>query len=287
MEYILNLGTLFLIYSMLTISLNYLVSNTGILYVGHIAFYAIGAYSTAILISTFSFSPWIALIAGVVISVILAFFIGYLTSRVSGHYLLIASLGICEIVRSILNNSRFSGGAEGMVIKNAFIKSSVLSNNNLIMLVIFTLFCLEIMFYYFLNKSFKGKIFRALRDDPILITISGYSINKIKTEALIISAFWASIAGSSFAHYSQYIDPSSFTIMDSLILLIVIIIGGTGSLKGSILGAFFLIILPATVQLIRLPSTIIAPVQQIMFGIILIIILNFKPEGIFGKVKLK
>ena len=287
MEYFLDIAKLFLIYSMLTISLNYLLGNVGIMYVGHIAFFAIGAYSVAVFTSVYLISPFLSILLGIIIASILSFSLGIVTARMSGHYLLIASLGICEIVRSLANNIKITGGAEGISISHKIIESLNISSSTQVTVMIIILFLLEIIFFYLLDKSPKGRIFKAVRDDKVLATIYGFSINKIKTEALVISGIWASIAGSLFAYYSQYIDPSSFTIMDSLILLVVIIIGGIGSLKGSLLGAALLIILPSLVRLIEIPIAVIAPLQQILMGIILIVLLIIKPKGIFGKVLLK
>lgn len=287
MEYLIDIAKLFLIYSMLTISLNYLLGNAGIMYVGHIAFFAIGAYSTAVLTMVYFTSPIIAVLVGLIIASLLSFFLGIVTARISGHYLLIASLGICEIFRSIVNNVKITGGAQGITVSQKIIVSTKITADTQITFLIVFFFLLEVIFFYYLDKSPKGRIFKALRDDKILVTLYGYSINKLKTEALIISGIWASIAGSLFAYFSQYIDPSSFTIMDSLILLVVIIIGGIGSIKGSLLGAALLIILPSVVRLIEIPVAVIAPLQQILLGIILIILLILKPKGIFGKVVLK
>jgi branched-chain amino acid transport system permease protein len=287
MGFLIDIMELFGIYVMLTMSLNFLVGNLGVMYVGHIAFFALGSYCTAVLSTSLGWYPPLAMIIGIGLSIVISLILGMVTTRLASHYLLIASLGTCEIVRSIANNSKFTGGAEGILVPGSFLlPESVLAKFQVPILILVFL-VLEIVFFNLLDKSPKGRLFNAVRDDSILLTMMGKSVNKLKVEALIISGIWASIAGSLFAHYSRYIDPTSFKVMDSLILLIAIMIGGIASYWGSVLAGVLLIIVPELIRFIQLPSSIISPMQQIIFASILLVILRVKPKGLTGKVLLK
>lgn len=287
MSYIIDILEYLSIYIILTVSLNFLVGNAGILYVGHIAFFAIGGYSTAILMNNFGFHPLLAMLIGILLSILITSLLGIITVRLEGHFLLIASLGICEIVRSFVNNSQFTGGAEGILVPGFILKTNIIPIQYQMLFMTIIFLTLELIFFILLDKSPKGRLFRAVRDDSILVTMLGKSVGKIKVEALIISCIWASIAGSLFAHYSRYIDPTSFTVMNSLMLLIAIMIGGIASLWGSVYAGMIIVVLPAIIRLIELPPNIIAPLHQILFSVILLFILKYRPKGISGKILLK
>lgn len=287
MGFLIDITELFGIYVMLTISLNFLVGNLGVMYVGHIAFFAVGSYCTAVFSNSLGWYPPVAMLLGVCLSALISLTLGIVTTRLASHYLLIASLGACEIVRSIANNSKFTGGAEGILVPGHFLLPESVLSKFQVPIIILVFLALEIVFFYLLNKSPKGRLFYAVRDDSILLTMMGKSVNKLKIEALIISGIWASIAGSLFAHYSRYIDPTSFKVMDSLILLIAIMIGGIASAWGSVMAGGLLIIVPALIRFIQLPPSIISPMQQIIFAVILLVILRVKPKGITGKVLIK
>jgi branched-chain amino acid transport system permease protein len=283
MGYAINILELFGIYLILMLSLNFIVGKLGIMYLGQIAFFAIGSYSTAVIFKFIGQNELISFFIGIIISVIFTLLLGELTLRLSGHYLLISSLGVCEIVRSIINNSGFTGGAEGLLVPQLFEFSNVLASQMGIFILILLFISLELIFFFLIDRSPKGRLFSAVKDNPLLLTVVGRSINRLKIEALIISSIWASVAGYLFAHYSRYIDPSSFTVMDSLILFIALLIGGIGSKSGSIIASSILIIIPSLIRFIKLPSSIISPLHQIIFAVLILVILVFKPEGLKGK----
>lgn len=286
MAYVLDIAALFGVFVILVISLNYLVGNVGVLYVGHIAFFAIGSYSSAVLSQKVGLHPLLAMTFGIVLTAIFSLALGTVTVRLAGHYLLMASLGMCEIVRSALNNSQFVGGAEGTLAPGYLFSSDVGSPRLQIYLTIFLFVILQLVFFYLLDRSPKGRAFRAVRDDETLLLTVGRSVSRLKVQALVISASWASVAGSLFAHYFRYIDPSSFTVMDSLMLLIAIMVGGVGSFTGSVLACGLIIVFPAAIRLIELPATIVGPLHKILFAITLLLILKFKPKGLKGDVLL-
>jgi len=287
MGYLIDILEFLSIYIILAISLNYLVGNAGLLYVGQIAFFAIGGYTTALLSTNLGVNPLIAMLLGILLSILFTSLLGIITVRLEGHYLLIASLGICEIVRSFVNNSQFTGGAEGILVPGFILETKIIPGQYQMLFITILFLIIELIFFILLDNSPKGRLFKAVRDDSVLVTILGKRVSNIKVEALLISSIWASIAGSLFAHYSRYIDPTSFTVMNSLMLLIAVMIGGIASLWGSIYGGIIIVVLPALIRFIDLPSHIIGPLHRIVFGFILLLILRYKPKGISGKILLK
>lgn len=285
MGFVLDIWSDFGVFVMLAMSLNFLVGYAGIMYVGHIAFFAFGAYSTAILCQHYDWFPPAAMLFGILLSGVSAVVLGMLTLRLAGHYLLLASLGVCEIVRSLINNSSFSGGAEGILVPRDFIP--VVSGGQYGISVLIAIFLsLEIFFFDRLIQSPKGKLYRAIRDDALLVVSVGRSVSRLRIQALVISSMWASIAGSLYAHWARYIDPTSFTIMDSLMLLIAVMVGGISSTLGSVAAGVIMIIVPAITRFVNVPPTVVGPVHQIVFALVLLVILARRPKGLFGKVAL-
>ena len=115
----------------------------------------------------------------------------------------------------------------------------------------------------------------------------GKNVNKHKLIVFIVGAFFAGIAGSLYAHYITFIDPSSFTMMESIAILLMVVFGGMGNLKGSVLGATILIILPELLRFVGIPTSVAAPIRQMLYGLLLVVVMLVRPQGILGKFKFK
>ncbi|HDI03246.1 MAG TPA: branched-chain amino acid ABC transporter permease, partial [Candidatus Pacearchaeota archaeon] len=126
----------------------------------------------------------------------------------------------------------------------------------------------------------------AIRDDELATKVLGKNTFKMKSYALGISAFFAGIAGSLYAHYITFIDPSSFTLLQLIPVLAIVILGGLASLKGTILATVVMVLLPEPLRFIGFPSSIVGPARQIIYALILLLILIYKPKGFYGKVEL-
>jgi len=298
MDFYLEILGSVIIFAMLAVSLNYLIGNVGILSLGHYSFFAVGSYSTAIFITnsnliikflpiTISFVPILSIIVGLLITFIFSLIFGFATLRLSGHYLLIVTLGLCEIVRSVANNSVFAGAADGLSIESSLLPFVIVSQKVDLFSLMIMLLIAEVTIFYLLEKSPAGRLFKAVRDNPILLLSLGFNVNYLKIKAFIITSLWASLAGSLFALFRGYIEPNLFTVVNSLILLVGIIIGGVSSFKGSFLAAIIIVVIPALLRDVQLPNSIISPMHQILFALLILIILKFRPKGITGKVLLK
>ncbi|HDD64796.1 MAG TPA: branched-chain amino acid ABC transporter permease, partial [Firmicutes bacterium] len=144
-------------------------------------------------------------------------------------------------------------------------------------------FLLVFLFFRRLYNSPFGRVLKAIREDEIVASALGKDIPAIKIWAFVISAGIAAISGALYAGYVTYIDPTSFTLDESIFIISVVIIGGTGNLKGPLVGTLFMIILPEILRFLGLPDTVAPNVRQIIFGLALIILMKYRPQGIAGE----
>ena len=287
MEYLTHLAILFFIYAILGVSLNLLVGYTGLLSSAHAAFYGIGAYATAIALTSLHINFFLSLAAGIIITGIIAFLIGIVLSRFRGDYYALVSLGFNVIVYSVLLNWQgLTRGPLGMpgIPRPEFVFDF---SSNISFLILSFLFVIVIyIISRFLVASSFGRVLKAIREDEQAIQVFGYNTNHYKLAIFVISAGMAAAAGSLFASYITFIDPSSFTVMESVFILAVIILGGLSNLRGSILGAFILVLLPEALRFAGFPQAIAAQMRQMVYGLCLIFLMLFRPQGLLGEYKL-
>ncbi len=288
MEYITHLLILFSIYGILGLGLNLIVGYTGLLSVTHAAFYGIGAYTTAILLTSFGINFFLSIIIGMIVSGILGFLIGLVLSKFKGDYYALVSFGFNIIVFSIFLNwqnlTRGPLGIPGIGKPQLFDINFYNNFNFLILSLVFLL--LSWLLSWFIVKSSFGRVLKAIREDEQAIQVFGYNTHYYKLAIFVIGAMLASIAGSLFASYISYIDPSTFTLNESIFILVVIILGGLANLRGSILGALILIILPEALRFVGFPSDIAAQMRQLVYGVILVLLMLYRPQGLIGEYKL-
>jgi branched-chain amino acid transport system permease protein len=276
------------IYIILALSLNLLLGYAGLFSVGHGAFYGIGAYAAAILATKLGFPFWGEILAAASIAGLCGFVIGFPTLRLRGDYLALATFGFAVIIYSVFNNwydlTRGPLGIRGIpkVVLFSIPLTSLWSYTVLVgFFVLLTIFCIRRLTY-----SAFGKVLEAIREDDMAATAIGKNIAKFKVLAFVIAAFFAGIAGVLYAHYVTFIDPSSFLIQESFLIFSMVIFGGMGSIGGSILGAAILVILPEALRFLGLPSAVAANMRQLIFGVLIVFIINWRPEGLLGKSKL-
>ena len=284
--YIVNLLILIGIYIILAVSLNLALGFTGLINFGHIAFFGIGAYTSALLV--LAGVPFvIAFLCAGILASLFGFILVWATKRLKGDYFALATLGFSFVVYSLLLNLKFTRGPLGI---SGIPKPSIfgIGINSNISFLVFVLI-LVVLSVFIINKTVKspfGRLLRATRDDEIGLRVLGKNTDKLKYKAMMISAFFAGIAGSLFAHYIRFIEPSSFYLGDIILVLIIVLIGGLASIRGSIIGTFIILLIPEVLRFLNLPSSVIGPMRQIIYAIVLLAILLYKPKGLFGKVDL-
>jgi len=272
-----------LIYVMLGLGLNIVVGLAGLLDLGYVAFFAVGAYSYALLNLHFGIGFWVALPIGGILSAMFGILLGYPVLRLRGDYLAIVTLGFGEIIRLVLENwNEFSFGPSG--IKNIpkpglfGIELSLQANTIyifyiVVLLVIFTIFVINR-----LKDSRIGRAWTALKDDEIACQAMGIDKAKTKLRAFALGATWAGMGGVIFAAKTTFINPASFTIWESVIILCAVVLGGMGSIAGVIAGALLLILLPEYLR-------DFGQYRMITFGAVLILMMVFRPGGMIENVR--
>lgn len=289
MEYLLHILVIAGIYTILTLSLNLIVGYTGLPALGHAAFSCIGAYTSSLLALNMGLTPWVGLLVGAFVAAVSGIIIGYPAVRLKGDYLALATFGLGVIIYSIAQNwislTRGPLGLPG--IPGFSIFSFQLSAIWSYLLLVFIFVIVTIFVTQRIVSSPFGRILRSVREDEIASEALGKDTAKYKLFVFIIGAFFAGIAGSLYAHYITFIDPSSFTVMESITILLMVIFGGTGSVAGSIVGATILVVLPELLRFVGMPSSIEAPMRQMIYGLLLVILMLKRPQGIMGAYRFK
>ena len=288
MEYLIHLAILVGIYSILGISLNLVVGFTGLLSVTQAAFYGLGAYATAILLTSFGINFFLATLIGIVLTGVISLLVGLVLSRFRGDYYALGSFGFNIILYSIfLNWQSLTRGPLGIpgIARPTLFGFSFSSNLSFLVLTI-VLAALVYLFSRFLTTSSFGRVLKAIREDEPALAVFGYRTIYFKLAIFVIGAMLAALAGSLFASYITFIDPSSFVLFESIFILAIIILGGLANLRGSILGALFLILLPEALRFVGFPSDIAAQMRQVVYGLILILLMLYRPQGLVGEYKL-
>ena len=285
MSYIYHIVIISLIYSILSVSLNIIVGYTGLLSIGHATFYGIGAYTSAILCAKYGFPFWAGLIAGAALAAMLGAILGFPILRVRGDYLIIATLGFCEIVRALmLNWDSLTEGPRGItgVPPAKFLWLYFGTDTGFLGLVSF-FFIFTIIIALFIKHSPFGRILSGIRQDEFAVSCLGKNVAYYKIVSLGIGSFFAGIAGSLYAHFISFIDPSTFTVTESILIFCMVVLGGFGSVTGSIISAILLTALPEALRFVELSGTFMPNVREIIYGIILIALMLYKPNGLMGK----
>lgn len=243
-----------------------LTGFTGIFTLGHAAYMALGAYTAAILTVRYGVSVFPSIWAGGFMAILVAWLIGLPTLKLTGDYYAIASLGLCEAIRLILENwQSFTRGSRGFPGIEPYT-----TRGFAVTIFIF----LAIITFNFL-ESRLGRELKASRDDGVAASLMGFDTHKSKMKALVISAFYCGISGALLGGYMGFIQPSMFDMMKSTELTAVVVFGGLGSLSGTILGS-------AAITLIMEYFRDISQYRMLIYGLLLVIIMVFRPEGLLG-----
>lgn len=288
MEYLIHLAILISIYGILGLSLNLVVGYTGLLSVTQAAFYGLGAYATAILLTTQGMNFFLSVILGMIISGLIALAIGFVLSKFKDDYYALGSFGFNIIIYSIFLNwqslTRGPLGIPGISRPSLF---GFTFSNNLSFLILSVIFLgLVYAACQYISKSSFGRVLKAIREDEEAIGVFGYRTLWYKLAIFVVGAMLAAVAGSLFASYITFIDPSSFALMESIFILAIIILGGLASNKGAVLGAVCLILLPEILRFVGFPDDIAAQMRQVVYGVLLIVLMIFRPQGLVGEYRL-
>ncbi|HHW06775.1 MAG TPA: branched-chain amino acid ABC transporter permease [Clostridia bacterium] len=249
----------------LAVSLNLIVGFTGQLALGHAGFMAVGAYVSAVLTLKLGQPFLLAVVAGSLASGLVGILIGLPTLRLRGDYLAIATLGFGEIVRGLLVNIDYVGGAAGL--------NGIPKMTNWTWLFIFTVVTV-LLIKNFINSS-HGRACIAIRENEIAADAMGINTTFYKVLAFSIGAFFAGLAGALYAHYFFLIQPQTFSFLKSFDALVMVVLGGLGSLTGSIIAASGITILNAALQSF-------GALRMVIYAVLLVLVMIFRPQGLLG-----
>jgi len=304
-DYALYLLNLIMVYVIVSVGLNILVGSTGQISLGHAGFFAIGAYATVLLITNLQIPFFVAIIAAAFIAAFFGFILGLPALRLEGPYLTIATLAFGLAIMHVIGHTEFFGGRQGLMAPPldlgipqlgwSFVLSSETSKYYLVLIItiLMVLFAINIL------KTKAGRAFVAIRDSDIAAEVIGINLTMYKTLSFAVSAFYAGIGGGLFAFVLGFFDPFTFNLILSIIFIVMIVVGGLGSVMGSITGAALITYLmydlfknvneapyvgPLFVAFSERWMTITGMdnFNYIALGLVMIGIMLFEPLGMFG-----
>lgn len=276
-QYVLHIAVLSLMYILLASSLNVIVGYTGQYNIGHVAFFAIGAYTAAIISTRFEINFLLVILLSGITASLFSLLLGLPTLRLRGIFFAFTTLGFAEITRLTILNwrslTRGPFGIPGIPIPKLFGIS--LSSNTHFYFIIFILLALMLFMTYRIINSRIGRAWISIREDEQASASMGVDTFKYKIMNLMYGTFWAGTGGAFFAYFAGYISADSFILDESFRFFAMVLVGGTGTLAGPILGGALLTILP---QIFRS----FARYQMIIYGLAILLIIHYKPEGLLG-----
>ncbi len=295
-------GTVFAIWAILSVSLNLVVGFTGLLSVGHIGFFGVGAYTMAILTSNpayeqlrsetiptfgwpfFAALPICALLAGLT-----AILVGVVFNRFRDDIFVLVSFGFAIIAFNVFLNWRaVTRGAFGIhQIARPEIGGWIFDGELEFLLLCLLFLALVMLISWLIVSSSFGRVLTAIREDEQAIAVFGYRATHYKLAVWVISAMMAGIAGGLFSSWTTFIDPNSFVLLESVLLVSIVILGGLATIWGSLLGAMAFVLLEEGMRFIPyLPTEHIGPARQVILGVLLVLLMLFRPQGLVGRYRL-
>ena len=297
-----TIGTVFGIWAILAISLNLVVGFTGLLSVGHIGFFGIGAYTMAILTSdapyeqlrteaipTFGWPFFAALPVGVVLAGAVALVVGVVFNRFRDDIFVLVSFGFTIISFNVFLNWRsVTRGAFGIhEIARPAIGDKVLTGELEFLALVMAFLVIILGISWVIVTSSFGRVLTAIREDEQAIEVFGYRATHYKLAVWTISAMMAGLAGGLFSSWTTFVDPNSFVLLESMLLVAIVILGGLATIWGSLLGAMAFVLLEEGMRFIPfLPVEYVGQARLVVLGVLLVLLMLFRPQGLVGKFKL-
>lgn len=290
MDYVIHIVILINIYIILTTSTNLLVGLVNMLSLGQAAFYGIGAYLSVLAVMGFNLPLLPALLFVMVGTALISLLISLPSMRLKDDYFVLATLGFQLIVYTVLYNwvpvTRGPYGIPGIPSPKLFGFIEISGLWPFLILSTVLTVIIVVIFYNLIHSPF-GRALKGVRNDELSMKALGKNVYKLKVVTFAISSAFIAVAGFLYATYISYIDPTSFNLDESIFILSALIVGGLGNIRGPIIGALFVIILPEALRFLGLPDNIAANLRQIIYGLALIILMRYRPQGLAGKYAIK
>ena len=277
-RYLMVLLTMMALNVIIASGLDVLYGYSGQISLGHAAFYAMGAYGTAILSKTVGLSPWISIFVASVTTTAFAFLFALPITKLVFMFLSLVTIAFGEIVYQLIVNffPNITGGTTGFAgIPRFSIFGFIIAERSHFLILVFIFMVAGIILKYILVTSRVGRAFVAIRENTVAAGGMGINVRKYKAIAFAVSAFYTSIAGALFAHFMGYISPETFTRQTSTMFLTMVLFGGSGTIAGPVLGAGILSLISELIQAF-------GRYQMLIYGIIIMMVVLFMPQGLVG-----
>jgi branched-chain amino acid transport system permease protein len=275
------------IYAILALSLNLLIGYSGIFSLAHAAIYGIGAYASALAALKLGLGFWGGMVVAAGAGAFASALVAIPSLRVAGDYYVVASFGLQVVVLAVFMNwtdlTNGHAGLPGIPRPNLFGWTIDQPFEYVFLATVFALLTLAICWR--LTTSAFGRVLQAIRDDEIAAQAMGKNVVLVKIVIACLSSALGAMAGSLYAHYITYINPSSFALHESIFIATLVILGGSERLAGPVVGAFVLLAIPELLKFLAIPDTVAAPMRQIIYGALLIVFMLVRPEGILGRAR--
>ncbi len=278
--YLLHVLTLAAIYAIVTLGLNIVTGLAGQISLAQAAFWGLGAYCSALLTLNLGCNFWIALPVAACFAALFGVLLGVPTLKLAGHYLAMTTIGFGEIIRLILHNWKaVTNGADGLA-SIPRPTASFVDFKGPVAYYYLVLFCLLATAWitHRMKTSYLGRGLQAIKENELASQIVGLNTTRYKVVAFTISAFFAGLAGSLYAHLETFISPDTFSFDQSVVFLVMLLIGGAGSVGGALIGAVLLTLLPEWLRFLK-------DYYMVMYGSLVILLIIFMPSGIAGVIR--
>lgn len=285
LSYVLNFLIIAGIYSILSLSLNLLIGYVGVFSLSHAALFGIGAYISALAMKELHL-PWLlGMLGAALVTGIAGSLVAGPALRIAGDYYIVASYALQVIAyTAFVNLTNITQGPAGLA---GIPRPQILDFRvaGPVPYLVLTTACVLVALgvAWRLAHSPFGRVLRAISEDEIAVTALGKDVLGAKVKVAMVSAALAGMAGSLYAHYVTFINPSSFTVDESVFIAAMVIVGGAGSIWGSILGALTLTVLPEAIKVLPVPLSMVGPLRQLLYGVLLVAFMFLRPQGLLGR----
>lgn len=278
MEYLYGIVIIVGLYVILATSFNLIIGYGGLVSIAHPVFFALGAYASALLARDLGVPIPLAMLAGMLIAVMASVALALPSLRVSGDYLLIASIGFQLGVLEVIKNLRFTGGPGGLTNIPPFLIREF--GRESYVLLVLALAVAVILLVRWIARSDYGRAMSAMRDDELAFASLGRDAMRMKIVIFGLGSGLAGLAGALYAHYFRFIAPEQFEIIQSAAILTMVVVGGLRTTWGPVVGALLLQALPQMLTFLNLPPSVLGPIQGLLFTGLVLVFMFFRPQGL-------
>jgi branched-chain amino acid transport system permease protein len=278
MEYLDGIIIIVGLYVILATSFNLIIGYGGLVSIAHPVFFALGAYASAVLSRDFAVPVPLAMLAGAAVAVAASIALALPSLRVSGDYLLIASIGFQLGLLEVIKNLRFTGGSSGFVNIPPFLIRDFGRASYVVLVLVTT--AAVIWLVRWIARSDYGRAMSAMRDDELAFASIGRNAMWMKITIFGLGSGLAGLAGALYAHYFRFVTPEQFEILQSAAILTMVVVGGMRTTWGPVVGALLLEALPQALAFLDLPPSVLGPIQGLLFTGLVLVFMFFRPQGL-------